>query len=395
MRVKTYQAFTLVELIVVITILSILGTIGFISLQWYTVNARDVNRLSDMSTLSRSLEYYKLKNGLYPNPDSSVSLSASWNLIGYQWFAGTWLLNTIGFSSEGKDPLDTSYYSYYVLSGGSHMQIMWFLENNPYAFLPIGLPYSYATNNNRFAKAIGNQLWIITDIENNPVSSHSGATNIDLIQTNDLYTAHISDSVFYTGSWSELRYSIPRSSCQRLADLNLGWPSGYYTIYPISNIPFEVYCDFSTEGEGLTLIARSVNNSSYNGTPFGWFVSRWSPKDDSQPFSLGTSVQGIPFQKVYLTVYSTGKNITWTTILDVEDLNIFNGSYGTTSINVNSCIGADIWGWTSSCTLFNKWWKFNSATSYWFSKTTSNTSDGLNARRYGATFPVAGMIFVK
>jgi prepilin-type N-terminal cleavage/methylation domain-containing protein len=43
--------FTLVELIVVVTILAILWTIAFISLQWYTQEARDSKRISDVRSL--------------------------------------------------------------------------------------------------------------------------------------------------------------------------------------------------------------------------------------------------------------------------------------------------------------------------------------------------------
>ena len=45
------RAFTLVELIVVITILAILWTIAFISLQWYSKDARDSTRITDIGNL--------------------------------------------------------------------------------------------------------------------------------------------------------------------------------------------------------------------------------------------------------------------------------------------------------------------------------------------------------
>jgi prepilin-type N-terminal cleavage/methylation domain-containing protein len=48
---NTKNAFTLVELIVVITILAILGTIAFISLQWYSADARNSKRTSDVSNI--------------------------------------------------------------------------------------------------------------------------------------------------------------------------------------------------------------------------------------------------------------------------------------------------------------------------------------------------------
>lgn len=47
--------FTLVELIVVITILAILGTIAFISLQWYSSDARNSKRVSDLGSISTAM----------------------------------------------------------------------------------------------------------------------------------------------------------------------------------------------------------------------------------------------------------------------------------------------------------------------------------------------------
>jgi type II secretory pathway pseudopilin PulG len=54
---QTEGAFTLVELIVVISILVILWTIWFIALQWYSTNARDVKRISDVKSLYSKVSY--------------------------------------------------------------------------------------------------------------------------------------------------------------------------------------------------------------------------------------------------------------------------------------------------------------------------------------------------
>ncbi len=55
MKKTKNTAFTLVELIVVITILAILWTIAFISLQWYSSEARDSKRLSDITNILKKL----------------------------------------------------------------------------------------------------------------------------------------------------------------------------------------------------------------------------------------------------------------------------------------------------------------------------------------------------
>lgn len=52
---KNNKGFTLVELIVVITILAILWTIAFISLQWYSSDARDSTRISDTASMNKVL----------------------------------------------------------------------------------------------------------------------------------------------------------------------------------------------------------------------------------------------------------------------------------------------------------------------------------------------------
>jgi len=68
-QINKVQWFTLVELIVVITILAILWTIAFISLQWYSAQARDTTRVSDIQNIKTSLELFSLNTWKYPLPD--------------------------------------------------------------------------------------------------------------------------------------------------------------------------------------------------------------------------------------------------------------------------------------------------------------------------------------
>ncbi len=58
---NTKKAFTLVELIVVITILAILGTIAFISLQWYSSDARNTKRTNDINSIGGSVNIKSTK----------------------------------------------------------------------------------------------------------------------------------------------------------------------------------------------------------------------------------------------------------------------------------------------------------------------------------------------
>ena len=102
---KTKNWFTLVELIVVITILAILWTIAFISLQWYTRDARDSWRITNLSKINRYLEVFKIDNYL-AYPDDYVELRASWTVILFQWNFWKWVWEKVKVWDLPKDSLD-------------------------------------------------------------------------------------------------------------------------------------------------------------------------------------------------------------------------------------------------------------------------------------------------
>ena len=109
------QAFTLVELIVSITILSILGTIAFLSLQWYSQDARNSTRLADLWSIESSLELYQTKTSKYPKPSNSFEVTYSWAVAWYQWnFWESALTNLWNLSKTPVDPLTGNLYTYSV-----------------------------------------------------------------------------------------------------------------------------------------------------------------------------------------------------------------------------------------------------------------------------------------
>jgi len=112
----TKRAFTLVELIVVITILAILWTIAFISLQWYSRDARDSKRTADLWNIKTSLELFSLKTWKYPIPDSYSTITYSWwtEKVWYQWVV--WDQVTINLKSLNEKPLDPLTNDPYVYS---------------------------------------------------------------------------------------------------------------------------------------------------------------------------------------------------------------------------------------------------------------------------------------
>ncbi len=187
---KTNRWFTLVELIVVITILAILWTIAFISLQWYSKDARDSVRMTDLSNIEKQLELYIVKWTKLPIPDESITLESLWTVIWYQWSFSEEILNKIWVNGWWKDPLDDTYYTYRINANKTAYQIMWYLENGTEISSLNLLNQTNAIDyTKRYPKIYWNVLWILIDnTTNKPLDKIKtwtfelqwDATNIDI-----------------------------------------------------------------------------------------------------------------------------------------------------------------------------------------------------------------------
>ncbi|MDQ7009197.1 MAG: type II secretion system protein, partial [Candidatus Gracilibacteria bacterium] len=124
---RVLAAFTLVELIVVITILAILATVGFVSFSGYLAGTRDVNRVSQLKSMSDALELYRTKKDL-PTPDDFVEIKTNTRTIAYQGYIGKDVLETIEYTESGLDPKDKQYFSYYLTRNKKYFQLMALLE---------------------------------------------------------------------------------------------------------------------------------------------------------------------------------------------------------------------------------------------------------------------------
>lgn len=116
--------FTLVELIVVITILAILWTIAFISLNWYSRDARDSARITDLSSIVTSLELFNLEAGKYPYPTNFTDVTYSGSVVWKQWtFSDSVNTNVKIIDDIPVDPLTWTKYTYSVTSKRNEFQI--------------------------------------------------------------------------------------------------------------------------------------------------------------------------------------------------------------------------------------------------------------------------------
>lgn len=192
-------AFTLVELIVVITILAILWMIAFISLQWYSENARDSVRISDIWNLAKTLEYKLTDWSFLPKPDDSINLTASWILFWYQGIAWSTTLSKLWLFNWWKDPLEENYYTYITNNTLTKYQVIWFLENSNYTSFNFN-KLEAKDYSKRYIYTKWSEIWIILDSNTNqPITSTW--TTIDLI--NDLWDYKVqftsTDSKTWTG----------------------------------------------------------------------------------------------------------------------------------------------------------------------------------------------------
>jgi prepilin-type N-terminal cleavage/methylation domain-containing protein len=127
--IKIKQAFTLIELLVSISIIVILWIILLVSLKWYSSNARDGVRLSELSNIDLQFEMSLFQGFKLQIPDGAITLESNWVVVWYQWYLSEYILNNIWVHGWGKDPLDDSYFIYRINGKKSTFQIMWFMED--------------------------------------------------------------------------------------------------------------------------------------------------------------------------------------------------------------------------------------------------------------------------
>ncbi len=152
MKSPSLNAFTLVELIVVITILAILGTIGFLSLVWYSQDARNSSRVSDLRAIQKNLDLNLVSSWFVPLPDDNIEISYSGGIAWNQWYFWESAKSvTKRISNTPTDPSFNTLYTYSVKNNKRDYQISTVFEwrslfwNNTSPLWD-----SYALSNNNF-----------------------------------------------------------------------------------------------------------------------------------------------------------------------------------------------------------------------------------------------------
>ncbi|MDD4151160.1 MAG: type II secretion system protein [Candidatus Gracilibacteria bacterium] len=194
------KAFTLVELIIVITILAILRTIGFMSFQSYTTDARDGKRKTDLGEIRKGLEIYQLKNQILPKPDEQIlTVKTGSTILSYQGYLGTTVQKTIRATSDIKDTKDNTYYTYTTNGTQTKYQLLAMLENNPIALNIrnrenlINQTYAITDYSNRYTYTLGSKIGVfLTGSTNAPLQET--LTGVDLSSNTNTYKVIFSNT---------------------------------------------------------------------------------------------------------------------------------------------------------------------------------------------------------
>lgn len=111
--------FTMIELLVVATIIIVLTTLGLVSYQSATRNARNGKRAADIESIRSALVLYRSDNGSYPNTASFSTMV-------------TTLSNNSYYSSPTlEDPKNTGVYTYSYTSDGVTFTTCYYQEPDP------------------------------------------------------------------------------------------------------------------------------------------------------------------------------------------------------------------------------------------------------------------------
>lgn len=292
---KNKSAFTLVELIVVITILAILGTIAFISLQWYSADARDSSRISDINHIKTSLELFSLATWKYPLPDNAQDVTYSWSIVVWKqwtvWDTVTWNLSR-NLNEKPTDPLYETEYIYSTLENGSKYEVMSVYES---------LAYNTPLLNNTYAetpskvKIEGTYNWLYVKSWNYiiPTPSIITAENLPL----DLNSTTIASQVIDNGT------NIPNIGTSKITQ------STWSLSFPSFNVYNGVLNEDTDPSEFLNAYNALLNTYSGSSLENVWIIQAL--------LSNTTDDEKIAFTKT--VVLNTTSSVTTTPIYNCDD----------------------------------------------------------------------------
>lgn len=259
------------EILIAIWLLIISLTIVYSYFLSWNENTRDVKRYTDILKINDNLKIYYTKNKTYPLSDESVSITASWEIITYQWFAWTKVFSDL-WISEIKDPLlNKNYkylnnYTYATDEKKQKYQLMWFYESDKNT--------KYQPNTVRKAFNYWDKVWIaIENKSERPIQETK--LWVDVLNTLEAYTIYMDDETKYIWDKTNLNkllnytHFVKTLDTQAMSCLEIknGWwnETWFYYIKPFNKLAWKTerkaitaYCDMDSNWGWWTRIYYKI-----------------------------------------------------------------------------------------------------------------------------------------
>jgi hypothetical protein len=190
-------AFTIVEIIIAITLIIIIWAISVMQYTEYLSWVRDTNRISQLNDLSKLMSIYRVSKKL-PDPENGVTITSTWWVVWIQWFAWKVVLNKVKFKDWWIDPLDKSYFTYYLTANKKYFQLMTFLEQKKDDSLNLNLrTYAIDEYKNRYPLVTWDKIWIMIDSNNNPIQNTNSWT-VNISTATWSYKSYLTNTQYIT-----------------------------------------------------------------------------------------------------------------------------------------------------------------------------------------------------
>lgn len=301
---KNSKGFTFIELIISISIIAILSILWFIAYSSYLSHSRDSIRKSELSDIYSLINAYWLKAPL-PIPDNKIDIYSSWIIIWYQWYAWNNIIKKIEYTGLGKDPLDNTYYTYYLSKDLRNAWMLWFAEN-PITWSFWLVNKVYATDySDRYPILIWKKLWIILDENDVPIQEKQelqSSWKLELSSITLNYSALFDNKIRISNNWysmdvlywTALTWIIWNTCKQYIEEYNWELLRSWYYLINSSTWITEYNCDMINEI--WTWVDKRIATCSWtlitNSYPTNWntFIqsfdwTNWTPDSISWSYA--------------------------------------------------------------------------------------------------------------
>lgn len=244
------------EIFIVIWVLIIAWIIVYSYVSSWDKNSKDALRYANLLLINDELRVFHAKNNTYPLPEDAVSITASGEILTYQWYFWEKTFQDMSIKPI-KDPVSDklykylNYYTYATDESKQKFQIMAFYESDEnITYNPISKRYPYL---------YWDDVWIALDQKSaRPIQETK--LWVDVLNTFDPYAIYMNNKNVLI--WDKLtlkNYLANTEFSQAKSCLDIkqaGWSTnGYYYINPLVwgaynkfSKTLKVYCDLESDG---------------------------------------------------------------------------------------------------------------------------------------------------